>query len=124
MNLQKKRLVRTAQSEQYALFDVDQTDADLNPLSIGKLDLHFTAEGTYGTLLLWQETLARWDEKRRQYLIDAILADLSGSMGVSPDYAIELFTPPLSSYALHSNMAEEGEPAAGESAAEEEQTDA
>jgi hypothetical protein len=53
LNLKLKRLVRTSSSEQYALFDLDQVDGSHQPMTIGKLDLHYTGEGTYGTILLW-----------------------------------------------------------------------
>lgn len=104
MNLHKKRLVRTANSEQYALFDLDQTDANLDPVSIGKLELHFTSDGTYGSLLLWKETIASLDDKRREILIDTVLAELNTTMGISPDYALEIFIPEIADYELYSNM--------------------
>jgi len=106
MNLHKKRLVRTANSEQYALFDLDQTDINLDPASIGKLELHFTPDGTYGSLLLWQEIMAPLDDRRREILIDTILTELGTTMGVSPDYALEVFIPPIADYELYSNMGE------------------
>jgi len=106
VNLYRKRLVRTQQSEQYALFDLEQMDEELNPASIGKLDLHFTADGTYGTLLIWQEVAAGWDAARRQFVLDALLTELGTTMGLSADYAIEVFTPALGDYALESNMQE------------------
>ena len=104
MNVHRKRLVRTRESEQYALFDLDQTDANLDPISIGKLDLHYTADGTYGTLLLWREVVAPLDEQRRELLVDAVLAELSTTMGISPDYALEVFVPEMAEYELYSNM--------------------
>ena len=106
MNLHMKRLVRTAQSEQYALVDLDQTDANLDPVSVGKLDLHFTADGTYGSLLLWKEIVAPLEEKRREILIDSILTELTTTMGISPEYAIEVFIPEVAEYELYSNMGE------------------
>ena len=104
MNLHKKRLVRTANSEQYALFDLDQIDANLDPVGIGKLELHFTQDGTYGSLLLWQEIMAALDDRRREILIDTILTELSTTMGISPEYALEVFVPALDDYELYSNM--------------------
>ena len=106
MNLHKKRLVRTANSEQYALFDLDQADNNLDPASIGKLELHFTSDGTYGSLLLWQEIVAPLDDRRREVLIDSILTELGTTMGVSPEYALEVFVPSMSEYELYSNMGE------------------
>jgi len=104
MNLHKKRLVRTANSEQYALFDLDQTDGNLDPASVGKLELHFTSDGTYGSLLLWQEIVASMDDRRREVLIDTILTELGTTMGVSPEYALEVFVPSIAEYELYSNM--------------------
>ena len=67
MNLKLKRLVRTSSSEQYALFDLDQVDAeDQLPLTIGKLDLHYTGEGVYGTILLWDEMTRQLKPQHRQ----------------------------------------------------------
>ena len=104
MNLQKKRLVRTRESEQYALFDLDQSNADFEPASIGKLDLHFTAEGTYGTLLIWREFARTLSDERRELLIDGVVSELAATMGISADYALEVFEPDLAEYELHSNM--------------------
>jgi hypothetical protein len=104
MNLHKKRLVRTANSEQYALFDLDQTDVNLDPVSIGKLELHFTQDGTYGSLLLWKEVIAPLDDRRREILIDTVLNELSTTMGINPEYALEVFSPALADYELYSNM--------------------
>lgn len=55
VNLKAKRLIRTPYSEQYALFDLNRTDENYDPLSVGKLDLHYTQHGIYGTLLFWAE---------------------------------------------------------------------
>ena len=55
MNLKATRLVRTPYSEQYALFDLDRTDENYDPLSVGKVDIHYTQQGMYGTLLFWDE---------------------------------------------------------------------
>ena len=104
MTLHKKRLVRTASSEQYALFDLDQTDINLDPLSIGKLELHFTQDGTYGSLLLWKEIVEPMDDRRRPILIATILTELGTTMGISPDYALEVFAPAIADYELYSNM--------------------
>jgi hypothetical protein len=128
MNLHKKRLVRTPSSEEYALFDLDRTDANLDPVSLGKLDLHFSADGTYGTLLLWKEAFIGLNPTRREILIDTLLAELTSTMGIHADYALELFVPELSSYELHSNivdesLVDEGDSAEGQdTAAEDEPT--
>jgi len=103
MNLKLRRLVRTASSEQYALFDLDRMDANYNPLSIGKLDLHYTDDGTYGTFLLWREAISRLPADQVSALVKATVEELCEPMGVPTFYAIEYFTSDLDSYALHSN---------------------
>ncbi len=103
MNLKIRRLVRTPYSEQYALFDLDRTDANYDPLSIGKLDLHYTADGVYGTFLLWQETVAGLPANEVHSLVEATVQELCEPMGVPAFYAVEYFSPDLQSYALYSS---------------------
>ena len=112
MNLRLQRLVRTASSEQYALFDLDQTDDNYDPLSIGKLDLHYTADGVYGTFLLWQGVIARLPADQVAVIVKATVEELCDSMGVPAFYAIEFFAPELGSYVLHSNEKTEEDPTA------------
>ena len=109
MNLKLRRLVRTSSSEQYALFDLDQTDDNYDPLSIGKLDLHYAADGVYGTFLLWKGAIGRLPTQQVTAIVRAMVEELCDSMGVPAFYAIEFFAPELESYVLHSNeKAEEG----------------
>ena len=108
MNLKLKRLVRTPHSEQYALFDLDRVDADAEPMSVGKLDLHFTEEGMYGTLLLWRDVAEELSPAQREALVEALLSEISQPVGVPDAYAVERFMPVLREYALFHNM-EEGE---------------
>jgi hypothetical protein len=115
MNLKLRRLVRTLSSEQYALFDLDQTDANYDPLSIGKLDLHFTADGVYGTFLLWQNAIAGSPTERVRALVEATVQELCEPMGVPAFYAIEFFSPDLGSYELHTTE-EAALPSPGDSA--------
>lgn len=100
MNIKLRRLVRTQSSEQYALFDLDQTDANYDPLSIGKLDLHYTAEGVYGTFLLWKKAVNGLPEDQVHALIEATVQELCEPMGVPAFYAIEFFSPTLTDYML------------------------
>ncbi|NOZ29100.1 MAG: hypothetical protein GXP39_13770 [Chloroflexi bacterium] len=109
MNLKLKRLVRTPYSEQYALFDLDRLDASLEPMSVGKLDLHFTAEGMYGTLLLWRDVAEHIPAAQRRALVEALLSEVSQPMGVPESYAVEFFTPTLAEYELLHNIPEEDE---------------
>ena len=104
MNLKLKRLVRTISSEQYALFDLDQVDAEQQPLTIGKLDLHYTNEGMYGTILLWDEASRGLQPTAREHFIRALLNEISQPMGVPNEYVVEFFAPGLESYALFHNV--------------------
>jgi hypothetical protein len=103
MNLKLRRLVRTPHSEQYAIFDLDRTDDNYDPLSIGKLDLHYTGDGIYGTFLLWQERIEGFPADQVQNLVKATVEELCEPMGVPAFYSVEFFCPTLQSYELHSN---------------------
>lgn len=104
MNLKLKRLVRTPSSEQYALFDLEQVDADQLPMTIGKLDLHYTAEGVYGTLLLWDEASRRLTSGQRSAFIRALLDEVAQPMGVPNEYVVEFFAPTLDEYEVFHNV--------------------
>jgi hypothetical protein len=105
VNLKLKRLVRTHSSEQYALFDLDQVDAeDQLPLTIGKLDLHYTGEGVYGTILLWDETTRQLKPAQRQEFVYALLDEISQPMGVPNEYVVEFFAPTLDQYEVFHNV--------------------
>lgn len=104
MNLKLKRLVRTPSSEQYALFDLDQMGADAQPLTIGKLDLHYTGEGVYGTALLWDEAAHTLQPAVRQQFMRALLNELTQPMGVPAEFVVEYFAPKLDSYELFHNV--------------------
>ncbi|RIK50593.1 MAG: hypothetical protein DCC57_11765 [Chloroflexi bacterium] len=105
MNLKLKRLVRTSSSEQYALFDLDQVDEeDQLPLTIGKLDLHYTGEGVYGTILLWDETTRQLKPAQRQAFVYALLDEISQPMGVPNEYVVEFFAPTLDQYEVFHNV--------------------
>ncbi len=105
MNLKLKRLVRTSSSEQYALFDLDQMDSKQQPITIGKLDLHYTAEGVYGTLLLWDDVSRQLTFVQRQEFIRALLDEVVQPMGVPNEYVIEFFNPQLENYEVFHNVA-------------------
>ncbi len=109
MNLKLKRLVRTPASEQYALFDLDRSDAEGIPITIGKLDLHYTAEGMYGTLLFWDERIRSMAEGTRRTFIRALLNDLAQPMGVPNEFVVEFFAPSLDLYEVIHNVALEDE---------------
>ena len=107
MNLRLRRLVRTPTSEQYALFDPDRTDENYDPMSIGKLDLHYTSDGIYGTFLLWKQAIDGLTAGQIDALIEATLQELAEPMGLAAFYAVEFFSPELGSYKLHSNEMED-----------------
>lgn len=107
MNLKLRRLVRTQSSEQYALFDLDRTDTNYDPVSIGKLDIHYTIDGIYGTFLLWKDTVEDLPDDQIQALVEATVQELSEPMGVPAFYAVEFFAPEITSYSLHSNESQE-----------------
>ncbi len=104
-----KRLVRTQSSEQYALFDLDQIDAEQQPATIGKLDLHYTGEGVYGTLLLWDDTLRGVKPAQRRAFVNTLLTEITQPMGVPNEYVVEFFMPALDEYELFHNVAVDGE---------------
>ncbi|MBV7337647.1 hypothetical protein KFU94_57345 [Chloroflexi bacterium TSY] len=101
-----KRLVRTSSSEQYALFDLDQVDLDQQPITIGKLDVHYTGEGLYGTLLLWDDTSRELDLGRRADFVQALLDEIAQPMGVPSEYVVEFFAPTLDEYKVFHNVGE------------------
>ena len=104
MNLKLKRLVRTPSSEQYALFDLEQADAAGLPMTIGKLDLHYTSEGVYGTILLWDDASRRMTAAQRGAFIRALLGEVTQPMGVPNEYVVEFFAPTLAEYELYHNV--------------------
>ena len=106
MNLKLKRLVRTHSSEQYALFDLTQTDEEDQPLTIGKLDLHYTGEGTYGTLLLWDMDSRQMEAERRRIFVQALLNELVLPMGLPNEFVVEFFAPALDEYEVFHNLDE------------------
>lgn len=105
MNLKLKRLVRTHSSEQYALFDLDQMSNERQPMTIGKLDLHYTGEGVYGTLLLWDEASRQMKSMARREFIRALLTEITQPMGVPNEYVVEFFSPTLAQYEVFHNVA-------------------
>ena len=104
MNLRAKRLVRTPHSEQYALFDLDRTDENYDPLSVGKLDLHYTEQGIYGTFLFWQEACEGYLRADALKLAESFLVEFNSPIGVPGEYAVEFFCPTLKGYELLSNI--------------------
>ena len=109
MNLKLKRLVRTSSSEQYALFDLDQLDANRQPMTIGKLDMHYTGEGVYGTILLWDDASRQLKAAQRREFVRALLGEIAQPMGVPNEYVVEFFAPTLDTYEIFHNVSSEDE---------------
>jgi hypothetical protein len=101
MNLTLRRLVRTASSEQYALFDLDQTDDNYDPQSVGKLDMHYTSDAVYGTFLIWKTAIADMMEAQVHAIVEATIQELCEPMGLPAFYSVECFAPDLDRYSLH-----------------------
>ena len=106
MNLKLRRLVRTQTSEQYALDDLDQRGDDNLTVCVGKLDLHYTDEGTYGTLLLWQNHCKGIAPNELDAVVQDLVSGFVEPMGVSGEYVVERFVPTLESYRVYSNIEE------------------
>jgi len=109
MNLKLRRLVRTPYSEQYALYDLDGISTQESglagePPSVGKLDLHFTEQGVYGTVMLWKSLADKLPAEQRRAFIEALLSDISQPMGLPDIFAVEFFSPDLDTYSLYHNL--------------------
>lgn len=108
MNIKLQRVVRTALSEEIVIRDLDQLDRENTPRTIGKLDVHFTDEGVYGTLLLWPEAIEAMSKADVDAFVqENIIEELTGSIGVAETYNIELYSPDMKRYKLYSNLPEE-----------------
>src|SRR5947209_6221072 len=112
MNLKLRRSARTANSEQITIFDTDVSDENDEPLSIGKLDVHYVEDQIVGTLLIWAEYAATFTATHKGSdvaitdLIDEILEEVSEPLGVSPEYGIEVYYPRLDQHEFVSNYDE------------------
>lgn len=113
MNLKLRRLVRTPHSEQFALFDLDRTDSDYDPLSIGKVDLHYTGDAVYGTFLLWEGILTGLPQDQIDALVEGTIEEICEPMGMPAFFSVEFFSPDVSSYRLHSSRSKNGADAVG-----------
>lgn len=109
MNLKLKRLVRTPSSEEYALFDLDQGTPDGAPMTIGKLDLHYTGEGVYGTILLWDDASRQLTPAQRSAFIHALLNEIVQPMGIPNEFVVEFFAPTLEHYQVFHNVGADDE---------------
>jgi len=104
MLLQFKRIVRTSESEQYSLFDLDDEDKEGMPASVGKIDLHYSADGTYGSLLLWTEYCKDLGEDDLRALVQEVMDEISAPMGVPSEYLIECAFADEQDYKVYTNI--------------------
>ena len=108
MNIKLQCVVRTAMSEEMVLSDLDQPDKDGSPRTIGKLDVHYTDEGVYGTLLLWPDVVDAMSKAELDSLIqEGIIDELTSPIGVAETFNIELWSPDMKRYKLFSNLPED-----------------
>lgn len=108
MNVKLQCVVRTLTSEEIVIRDLDQSDRDGSPRTIGKLDIHYTEEGVYGTLLLWPEVVESvGKDDLDSFIQENIIDELTSPIGVAETYNIELYSPDMRRYKLYSNLPEE-----------------
>ncbi len=107
MRIKIKRRIRTANSEQWSLFNTEELDDTGEPSNIGKVDIHYDPDMIYVTLLLWSEVTEELEETTIQRIIDDIIDEVTEPVGVPADYSLEFFTPSLSSYRFKTNYEEE-----------------
>lgn len=108
MKITLQRVVRTALSEEIVIRDLDQPDKDGVARTIGKLDIHYTDEGVYGTLLLWPELVEALGKPELDALVqESIIDEITSAIGVAETYNIELYAPDMKRYKLYSNLPEE-----------------
>lgn len=107
MKLRIRRRIRTTHSEQWTLFDLDQTGEDSNPQNIGKLDLHYDTDMIYATLLVWSEFTEFLDEGALRSMVDELLEEITEPIGVPADYSMDYFSPSLASYKFYTNYDED-----------------
>lgn len=113
MNLKLKRLARTSHSEEIAIFDADNRDANDEAVNIGKLDLHYLDDQVVGTLLIWQEYATGFarahgagSDTTMDDLIDQVLTEVTEPLGVPGEYGIEVYFPSTQQHQFVSNYSE------------------
>ena len=114
MNLKLKRSTRTPYSEEISIYDQETRDENDEPVSIGKIDVHYLDDQVVGTLLIWQEFATGYRQahgpgspETLDDLIDAILAEVSEPVGISATYAVEVYYPPYAGQGFVSNYPDE-----------------
>lgn len=107
--MQAVRIVRTPYSEQYALYHPNQLDDDGRQLSLGKLDVHYTEDGIFGTVLLWRSFVVQYSERAIQDMIRNLMDNVSLPMGVPAEYTVEYYAPEDDEYDVISTAVDEDE---------------
>jgi hypothetical protein len=107
MRLRIKRRIRTADSEQWTLYDGDTLDETGQPQNIGKLDLHYDTEMVYATLLLWSEIATELQDATVKKIIDDVIEEVTEPIGVPADYSLDFFTPSINDYKFYTNYDED-----------------
>lgn len=103
MRLKIARRIRTANSEQWTLYDADRRTTQGEMENIGKLDLHYDEDMVYATLLLWNEFITMIGEDSTQAIIDDLMDEATAPIGVSALYSLDFFTPSLQDYKFFTN---------------------
>jgi len=116
MNIKLKRTTRTPYSEEISIYDIDTRDLNDQPVSIGKIDVHYVDDQVVATLLLWEEFAAGFRQSgvsetgmTLDEVIDEILTEVSDPVGVSATYAVEVYYPSFSGQGFVSNYPDEDE---------------
>ena len=104
MRLLFRRIVRTSHSEQYALFDQEQLDAEQLPLSLGKVDLHYTENSIFGTMLLWAPCFRGYSGDELKAFVQEVMDEFSGPMGVPGEFLVETVLIGEQDVNVYSNM--------------------
>jgi hypothetical protein len=103
MKLRIKRRIRTADSEQWTLYDADTLDETGQAQTIGKIDLHYDTEMVYATLLIWSEVVSDLQEATIKKIVDDIIEEIIEPIGVAEDYSLDFFTPSINDYKFYTN---------------------
>ncbi len=108
MKLKLHRTVRTESSEEIYIYDLDLNDEAGEPMDIGKMDVHYTADQIVGTVLFWKD----WHGgeaggSNLQEIVDEVLEELAEPLGVSGEYDMEYYICDRDSRQFVSNIDDE-----------------
>lgn len=103
MRLKITKRIRTSDSEQWTLFDADRINTNGEFENVGKLDVHYTEDMAFVTLLLWSEFVGNLGEASTQTLVDDLMDEVTAPIGVPATYSLDFFTPSLSDYKFLTN---------------------